>query len=74
VTSLEVRNENGYSGQLDRSVLYVGPAISYASTRFWLTLAVQPQVIAFKGKTTGYQLDLDQNEYVQARLLLGFPL
>ena len=74
VTSLEVRNENGYSGQLDRSVLYLGPTVSYASTRFWLTLAVQPQIAAFKGATAGYRLDVTQNEYVQARLLLGFPL
>jgi len=74
VTSVELRNENGYSGQLDRSVLYLGPTISYASTRFWLTLAVQPQVVAFKGATSGHHLDLEQNEYVQARLLLGFPL
>ncbi|HKO51530.1 MAG TPA: hypothetical protein VJV79_27665 [Polyangiaceae bacterium] len=74
VTSLEVRNENGYSGQLDRSVLYLGPTVSYASTRFWLTLAVQPQLVAFKGATPGHQLDLNQNEYVQTRLLLGFPL
>ena len=74
VTSLELRNENGFSGQLDYSVLYFGPAVSYAATRFWLTLAVQPQVIALKGATEGYHLDLHQNEYAQARLLLGFPL
>jgi len=74
VTSLELRNENRYTGQLDYSVLYLGPTVSYASTRFWLTFAVQPQVIAFKGGTPGYHLDLEQNEYVQARLLLGFPL
>jgi hypothetical protein len=74
VTSLELRNQNGYSGQLDHSVLYLGPTVSYASTRFWLTLAVQPQVIAFKGASPGHHLDLNRNEYVQARLLLGFPL
>jgi hypothetical protein len=74
VTSLELRNENSYSGQLDYSVLYFGPTVSYASTRFWLTLAVEPQVVALKGATPGYHLDLHLNEYVQARLLLGFPL
>lgn len=74
VTSLELRNENGYSGQLDYSVLYLGPTVSYASTRFWLTFAAQPQVVAFKGASPGYHLDLHQNEYLQARLLLGFPL
>ncbi len=74
VTSLEVRNENGYSGELTPSVLYLGPTLSYASTRFWLTFAVQPQIVAFKGATAGHHLDLDKNEYVQTRLLLGFPL
>lgn len=80
VTSLELRNENGLSKERDEplrytySALYLGPTVSYASTRFWLTLAVQPQVVAFKGATSGYHLDLNQNEYVQARLLLGFPL
>jgi hypothetical protein len=74
VTSLEVRNVNQYSGQLDHSVLYLGPTVSYASTRYWLTLAVQPQIVAFKGAASGHHLDLNKNEYVQARLLLGFPL
>jgi len=74
VTSLEVRNENRYVSQLEAALLYLGPTISYASTRYWLTLAVQPQVFAFKGATAGYHLDLTRNEYVQARLLLGFPL
>ena len=74
VTSLEVRNENGFSGEIDRCVLYLGPTVSYASTRFWLTFAVQPQLVAFKGATPGHRLDLNQNEYVQARLQLGFPL
>jgi hypothetical protein len=55
-------------------VLYLGPTISYASTRYWLTLAVQPQIVAFKGATPGHHLDVSHNEYVQARLLLGFPL
>jgi hypothetical protein len=74
VTSLEARNENRYTTELEGSVLYLGPSVSYASTRFWLTLAVQPQIVAFKGATEGHHLDLNQNEYVQARLLLGFPL
>jgi len=74
VTSLEVRNENGYSGQLDRSVLYLGPTVSYAATRYWLTFAIQPQLTAFKGASAGHNLDVTQNEYIQARLLLGFPL
>ena len=74
VTSLEVRNENGFSGQLDRSVLYLGPTVSFASTRYWMTLAVQPQLVAFKGASAGHGLDLNQNEYLESRILLGFAL
>ncbi|MET0794833.1 MAG: hypothetical protein ABW061_25160, partial [Polyangiaceae bacterium] len=74
VAGLELRNDNGYSGQLDRSLLYLGPSVSFASTRYWLTLAVQPQLVAFKGATAGHDLDLSQNEYLQTRILLGFTL
>jgi len=74
VTSLEARNENGLSGQYDRSVLYVGPSVSYVSSRYWLTLAVQPQLVAFKGASAGHHLDLTENEYLQGRLLLGLSL
>jgi hypothetical protein len=74
VTSLELRNENGFSGQFERSVLYLGPSVSFVSTRYWLTLAVQPQLVAFKGATAGHDLDLKQNEYLQTRLMLGLAL
>lgn len=74
VTSLEVRNENSHASLFDSSVLYLGPSVSFVSTRYWLTLTVQPQVAAFKGASDGHHLDLSQNEYLQTRLLLGFPL
>jgi hypothetical protein len=74
VTSLELRNENGFSAQFDRSVLYLGPTVSFVSARYWLTLAVQPQLVAFKGATAGHDLDLSQNEYLQTRLMLGLAL
>jgi hypothetical protein len=74
VTSLELRNENAFSGQFERSVLYLGPTLSFVSTRYWLTLAVQPQLVALKGATAGHNLDLSQSEYLQTRLMLGFAL
>jgi hypothetical protein len=74
ITSLEVRNENGFSGQFERSVLYLGPSVSFVSARYWLTLAVQPQLVAFKGATAGHDLDLSQNEFLQTRLMLGIAL
>jgi hypothetical protein len=71
---LELRNENSGYGQVDRSVLYLGPTLSFSSARYYLTLAVQPQITAFKGATAGHDLDLNQNEYLQTRFLFGFPL
>jgi hypothetical protein len=74
VTSLEVRSENDFSARFDRSVLYLGPTVSCVSTRYWLTLAVQPQLVALKGATAGHHLDLTENEYLQTRLMLGLTL
>lgn len=74
VTGLEVRNENRFSGEIDHSVLYVGPSVAYVSARYWLVFAAEPQVLAWKGVSPRHRLDLDRNEYVQTRLLLGFAL
>ena len=74
LVGLEIRNENGVSKQLDRSVLYLGPGFSLMTEGWWATLAVEPQIAAFKGATQGHHFDLDQNEQLQARLLLGFHI
>ena len=75
VTGLELRQGNTIaSGSLDQAVLYLGPSVSFVSTGYWLTFAATPQVVTFHGATPGHRLDLSQNEYVQARLLLGFAL
>jgi hypothetical protein len=74
VPSLEVRSENVASTRLDRSVLYAGPSVSLLTEGWWATLAVQPQLTAFKGASVGHHLDLDQNERLQARLLFGFRI
>jgi hypothetical protein len=71
---LEIRSENGLSSRLDRSVLYLGPSASLLTEGWWATLAVQPQITAFKGRTSGHAFDLDQNERLQARLLFGFRI
>ncbi|HEY4103016.1 MAG TPA: hypothetical protein VGM44_03960, partial [Polyangiaceae bacterium] len=71
---LEIRNQNVVSNQLDRSVLYLGPSVSVLSESWWATLALEPQITAFKGASSGRSLDLDQNERLQARLLFGFRI
>jgi hypothetical protein len=74
VPSLEVRNETAFESTISSSVLYVGPSLSLLSGRYWATLAVQPQLVAFKGASPSRNLDLSQNERLQARLLFGFQL
>jgi len=75
VAGLEVRDINGFHGKLERSVIYLGPSVSWVSAGFWATFAVEPQLTALKGGTPHEQhLDLDENERVQARALVGFEL
>jgi hypothetical protein len=74
VPSLEARSETAFDSNIDSSVLYLGPSFSLLSGRYWATLAVEPQLVAFKGASPSRNLDLSQNERLQARLLFGFQL
>ncbi len=74
VPSLEARSETAFDSNIDSSVLYLGPSLSLLSGRYWATLAVEPQLVAFKGASPSGNLDLSQNERLQARLLFGFQL
>jgi hypothetical protein len=74
VPSLEARSETAFDSNIDRSVLYLGPSFSWLSGRYWATLAIEPQLVAFKGASPSRNLDLSQNERLQARLLFGFEL
>lgn len=60
-------------GRVEHAALFAGPVLSYATEEWWVTLAVLPQVSAFKGATVG-GLDLEEFERAQARLLLSFHL
>lgn len=71
---LELRNESNYTTAHKSSCLYFGPNLSFVATRYSVTLAVEPQLLALKGRTPSHELDLTQGEYVQSRLLLGFAL
>ncbi|HEX7451730.1 MAG TPA: hypothetical protein VF294_05575 [Polyangiaceae bacterium] len=72
--SLELRSETAFDSNIDRSVLYLGPSLSLLSGRYWTTLAVLPQLAALKGASPSRNLDLSQNERLQARVLFGFQL
>lgn len=69
---LEARSVN-VLGPAGRSVLFAGPALSYSTKAWWAALAFQPQLIALRGATNG-RLNLEDQERLEARLLLGFHL
>lgn len=71
---VEVRNENIFiSGEMKHSSLFAGPTVSYSSEAIWFTLTFMPQAYSFKGGTTvSKNLDLDEFEKFQTRLLLAF--
>ncbi len=61
-------------GEFEHSRLNAGPSVSAASDRYWVSLSVLPQLVAFKGASPGSRLDLSDGEYVQTRVLMGFDL
>ncbi|MFA5833332.1 MAG: hypothetical protein WDA22_07645 [Bacteroidota bacterium] len=71
---LELRSENIFvSGALTHSSLFAGATVSYAAHEMWATISILPQIHSFKGGTTISQnLDLDEFEKIQTRLLLSF--
>jgi hypothetical protein len=60
-------------GALHHSALYAGPVISYTADQWWATLTIMPQTAGFAGTASG-QLNLDEFERVQSRLLFSFHL
>lgn len=75
-TGIELRNENIFiSGSLKHSSLFAGVTFSYSAGDIWATISFLPQIHSFKGGTTISQnLDLDEFEKFQTRLLLSFHL
>lgn len=62
------------NGELEHSRLYAGPTVAISSNRYWTSLSVLPQLLAFQGASTDTHLDLSDGEYVQTRIILGFDL
>lgn len=72
---VEVRNHTFLpEGKLASSALFAGPAISYATGPWWVTMTVLPQLPALKKNDTGSTFILDEHERFAARLLVGFDL
>jgi hypothetical protein len=71
---LELRAPLGLSGDEKSSTLFGGPVARVAGERSWAALGVQPQLLAFSGKSAGSRLDLDTRERLEVRLIAGLSL
>jgi len=73
---LEVRNHNEIPEYhvWENTALFVGPAVSYQTQRWWATMSILPQVYGqnFQGNPDQeVHLDLDGHEKINVRLLVG---
>lgn len=72
---LELSNHNEFTGEgLEHAVLSAGPALSYASERWWMALTVMPQIVNLSAMAGHAMQDLEDHERIQARLLMGLHL
>jgi hypothetical protein len=73
---IEARNVNELEGGSDfeSSVIYAGPVLGFARENWWTALTVMPQIVALKGASDGRVRDVERQEKLQVRLLLGFHL
>jgi hypothetical protein len=61
-------------GELESSALYAGPSLAISGDGWWTSISVLPQLVTFKGSSPGSRLDLDHQERVRSRLILGLHL
>lgn len=71
---LELRAPLGVAGEAKSRTLFGGPVLRWADKSMWATLGVQPQLLAFSGKSEGSRLALREHERLEVRLLAGFIL
>jgi len=73
---VEVRNVNVLADMKDfeKSILYAGPVVSYATDKWWVATTIMPQVYAIKGASDNNFLDLEDHERVEMRVLFGIHL
>jgi len=71
---IELRAPLGLAGDADSATLYGGPVVRWSDAGFWAALGVEPQLLAFSGKSSNSRLDLGDHERLELRLLAGFSL
>lgn len=71
---IEARSVNEFedADELESAVIYAGPNLSFARESWWLSISFTPQLGALKGARRGGWLDLEHQERLQARLIMGF--
>jgi hypothetical protein len=72
----ELRNENVLEegGGLEHSALFGGPVVSYSASNWWMAFTVMPQIVGFKGKSAGSELNLTEFEKFESRLIFSFEI
>jgi hypothetical protein len=71
---LELRAPLGVSGEGKSAAVFGGPVARIADDSMWATLGVEPQLLAFSGKSEGSRLALGARERLEVRLMAGFLL
>jgi hypothetical protein len=75
VAGVELVQTNTFAdGELETSALYGGPSLSVASKKFWISASVLPQLVPFTDASEGSRLDLDHQERLRTRLIVGLHL
>ncbi len=67
-------NEFEDADELESAVIYAGPALSFSRDSWWFSVSFTPQLGALKGASGGSWLDLDHQERLQARAVMGFHI
>jgi len=70
----ELRAPLGAAGEAKSRTLFGGPVLRWTDKSMWATLGVEPQLLAFSGKSDGSRLALREHERLEVRLLAGFLL
>jgi len=72
----ELKNTNilGDEAGIENSALFGGPVVSYSAPTWWAAFTVMPQIVAFKGKSPGHELNLSEFERFESRLIFSFAL
>ncbi|MBE0647957.1 MAG: hypothetical protein IH596_09250 [Bacteroidales bacterium] len=73
---VEARNPNVYAndGGWVHSAIYVGPTFSYSTSDFWVNFTFMPQIAGLRGISNNSNLNLDEFERYQFRLMFSYIL